>query len=133
MLQRLSDHDGGSYAVGPASALAGALFAPNPLLHALIAEAAAPQGMIFYFPEFSTHRGQPGLHVQDLWIEPGARGQGLGRRLLAAAMARQDWGARYITLSVTPENTDAVAFYTRLGFTFRGYQAIILTEPEALA
>lgn len=129
MLQRLSDHDGGNAPVGPATALHDALFAARPLLHALIAGGTAPQGMILYFPEFSTHRGQPGLHVQDLWIEAAARAQGLGRRLLSAALAAQDWGATYVTLQVTPANRDAVAFYTRLGFTFRGYQSIILSEP----
>lgn len=134
MLQRLSDHDGGSSPVGPAPALHRALFGPRPLLHAQMAEGDAPQGMILYFPEYSTHRGQPGLHVQDLWIEPGLRGQGLGRRLIGAALAAQDWGAAYVTLQVTPDNRDAVAFYTRLGFTFRGYQSILLDGPglEAL-
>ena len=57
LLQALSDEDGGTYQVGSEPALAQALFAPAPLIFALIAD----QGMAFYYPDFSTHRGEPGV------------------------------------------------------------------------
>jgi GNAT superfamily N-acetyltransferase len=73
MLQALSDHDGGTYAVGSEHSLQDAL--AKGLIHALI----HPQGMVIYYPDFSTHRGQPGLYIQDLYVTPPARGTGLAR------------------------------------------------------
>lgn len=126
MLQALSDHDGGDHPVAPEAALHAAAFGPRPLIHAVI----HPRGMVIYYPDFSTHRGEPGLYVQDLWVDPAARGTGLARALLKAAMARQDWQARYICLGVSPDNLAANRFYAKTGFHARGYEMLILTQPE---
>jgi ribosomal protein S18 acetylase RimI-like enzyme len=122
MLQALSDEDGGDYPVGSEPALTQALFAPAPLIFALIAD----QGMAFYYPDFSTHRGEPGVYIQDLYVSPQARGTGLARALLAAVMRNQAWGARFMTLGVSPENIAATRFYAKTGFTPRGYDMMIL-------
>lgn len=57
-------------------------------------------------------------YVYSLWLEPGARGHGLGRRLVATAL---DWagrrGVRTATLRMAPDNTDARKVYEGLGFT----------------
>ena len=75
-------------------------------------------GLALYFPVFSTTRGLPGLYVQDLWVSFTARGQGLGRALLAAAAAQAnaEWGAEYLGLTVYHDNEGAQAFYQLLGF-----------------
>lgn len=56
-------------------------------------------------------------YVYSLWLEPGARGRGLGRRLVAVAL---DWarrrGVRTATLRMAPDNAAARAVYERLGF-----------------
>lgn len=122
MLQALSDEDGGTYQVGSQAALSRALFAPAPLIFALIAD----QGMAFYYPDFSTHRGEPGVYIQDLYVTPQARGTGLARALLAAVMRHQAWGARFMTLGVRLENIAATRFYAKTGFTPRGYDMMIL-------
>lgn len=103
-------------------------FAQN-LLHALI----APHGMVIYYPDYSTHRGEPGLYIQDLYVAPEGRGTGLARALVAATLTHQAWGARYITLGVSPDNAQAIRFYEKLGFTFRGYEAMILSGPALKA
>ena len=121
MLQALSDHDGGTSPVGSEAALTKALFATH-LIHSLI----HPDGMIIYYPEFSTHRGEPGLYIQDLYVAPPARGTGLARALLAASLSHQTWSAAYITLGVSPGNAAATRFYAKCGFTLRGYQMLIL-------
>jgi len=108
-----------------AETLTQAAFGPHPLLHGVI----HPQGMALYFPDYSTHRGQPGLYIQDLYVAPQARGTGLARALIAAAVQHQSWGARYITLGVSPDNTQATRFYAKCGFTFRGYEMMILESP----
>ncbi len=99
-------------------------FGAAPLFRALLAErAGAALGMALYFPEFSTLRGRPGVYVQDLFVRPGARATGLGRRLLGA-VARdgwEAWGAAYLRLCAHEANPRALAFYARLGFrTDRG-------------
>lgn len=131
MLAELSRHEGGSGAVGSVAALTEHGFGTRPLFQAVLAEAgpadrASPRGMAIYYPDFSTHRGQPGVYVQDLFVDRQARGGGVGRGLLAAVMRLQDWGARYLTLGVSPDNTVGLDFYTRLGFRTRGYRFMIL-------
>jgi len=41
-------------------------------------------------------------------------------------MRLQDWGARYITLGVDPDNDKAKAWYAARGFRPRGYDFLIL-------
>ena len=88
--------------------------------------------MVIYYPDFSTHRGEAGVYVQDLYVAPEARGQGLARSLLRAAFAQQHWGARYLTLGVSPGNAVARGFYDKAGFTSRGYETLIHTDPDQL-
>ena len=121
MLQALSDHDGGTHPVASEQALRHAAFVTH-LIHALI----HPDGMVIYFPDYSTHRGQPGLTIQDLYVTPTARGTGLARALLATSLRHQTWSAQYITLGVSPGNLAATRFYAKSGFTSRGYQMMIL-------
>ena len=74
-------------------------------------------GLALYFFSFSTWRGRPGVYVQDLYVEPAARGAGLGRRLLAAAAAAgaAARGCDHLRLTVAAANVGAQAFYRRLG------------------
>ena len=83
MLQALSDHDG-TGPVGPEAALLRHGFGARPLFHAALAEQdGSPVGLVVYYPDFSTHRGQPGLYVQDIFVTGTARGLGAGTALLA--------------------------------------------------
>jgi ribosomal protein S18 acetylase RimI-like enzyme len=134
LLQALSDHDG-SGPVGSLDSLLAHGFGPRPLFRALLAERGEETlGMVLFYPDYSTHRGQPGTYVQDIFVTPAARGLGLGRALLARAqaLAQAEWGAAYLTLGVDPGNARAQAVYARLGFRPRGYQFLIL-DGAALA
>ena len=128
MLQALANHDGGG-TVGSPETLLRHGFGPRPLFRAILAERGAEAlGMVLFYPDYSTHRGEPGLYVQDIWVEEAARGLGLGKQLLAAAQAvgRADWGSAYVTLGVDPGNANAQAVYAKLGFRARGYEFLIL-------
>ena len=74
-------------------------------------------GLAVFFSEYSTWRGIPGVYVQDLYVAPVARAQGLGRQLLAAVGEHaRSWDGQYMKLTVYDRNEEALAFYQRLGF-----------------
>lgn len=69
--------------------------------------------------------GQARAHVGRLgiWLVPEARGQGLGTRLLAAAIAKaRAKGVTRVELTVRVDNLNAKALYERFGFVVEGLQ-----------
>ncbi|SIO44997.1 Acetyltransferase (GNAT) family protein [Rhodovulum sp. ES.010] len=90
-------------------------------------------GLALVSPIFSTLRGAAGLYVSDLWLAAPARGQGLGRRLLAEAarIGAARWQARFLKLGVYDDNPGAAAFYARLGFTFHPREHTATLDPDA--
>ena len=112
--------DSGSPPANPATPaeLARHLSGPQPDIEGVIAEREGEAvGMVLYFPWLSTWHGRLNLYIQDLYVVPGDRGSGLGRRLLAAA-AREGKarGCKGLLLAVEVSNTQAAQFYARLGF-----------------
>ncbi len=94
-------------------------FSSRPVFRALLAERGTEAvGLALYFQEFSTWHCRAGVYVQDLFVAPGERGGGIGRRLLAAAIAdaADRWDASYLRLAVHVMNHDARDFYHALGF-----------------
>ncbi len=112
-------------------------FGPNPRFRVVLALAEAPLGLVLYFPEYSSWRGQMGVFVQDLYLGPAARGLGLGRALLAAAFrdaaSDADWVPEFLTLMVAHKNTAALGFYGALGFAPRDNADPLILAGEGLA
>ena len=108
-------------------------FGDNPAFHVLLAfEGDTPLGMILFFYEFSTWRGHPGLYVQDIYVTSAARGTGLGRRLIAAAVAEASKrGAVYLRLSVHADNDGGTGFYDQLGFRHAVHEKMMVLEGDA--
>lgn len=75
-----------------------------------------PAGMALFFHNFSTWTGLRGLYLEDLYVRPGMRGRGVGRRLLAhlARLARERDCARF-EWAVLKWNEPAIGFYQSLG------------------
>ena len=117
--------------------LARALHGPAPTCRAQVTETGPgpPAGAIFYSPIFSTIRGSAGIFVSDLWASGEARGQGLGPRLLAAALRDGGacWGASFLKLQVYESNVHARRFYDRLGFEQALGHAEMVLERDACA
>lgn len=89
-------------------------------------------GLALYFNEFSTWRGEPGVYVQDLYVSANARSQGVGKKLLAAVIAKvQKNGATYMRLSVYKNNHKGAAFYNARGFDVAEDEKIYLLERGA--
>ncbi|MEI4194387.1 GNAT family N-acetyltransferase [Roseovarius sp. E0-M6] len=104
-----------------AKTLSAALFGDAPACHGLVAHLSsedAPLGVALYSPVFSTVGGAAGVYVSDLWVAERARGQALGRQLLArvADDGARLWQAGYIRLAAYDDNHGALAAYDSMGF-----------------
>ena len=66
----------------------------------------------------AAHRASPGsVYLYSLWTDPVARGHGVARTLLTAAIDwGRDLGARTVTLRVHRDNTAALGVYRAFGF-----------------
>lgn len=75
----------------------------------------APAGLVHYILHPHTFSLKPICYLEDLWVAPGARSQGVGRRLIAhlEAMGR-DAGWRRIYWVVDPDNAAGIALYERV-------------------
>lgn len=68
--------------------------------------------------DFSTLAARPFLHLDCLYLQPAARGQGLGGELLAAVVrAARALGCEQLQWQTPVWNADAIRFYDRLGAT----------------
>jgi GNAT superfamily N-acetyltransferase len=94
------------------------LFGARPSAEALIADAddGEPAGYALFFTTFSTFAGRPGIWLEDLFVRPAHRRNGLGRALLAAvaAVAAERDCAR-LEWSALDWNEPALAFYRSIG------------------
>ena len=97
--------------------LAQQLFGPRPAAEAVVVEhAGRVVGFALFFSNFSTFLGRPGLYLEDLYVQPAYRGQGLGRRLLKhLGMLAVERGCGRFEWSVLDWNASAIRFYEAMG------------------
>ena len=77
-----------------------------------------PAGFAVFFQTFSTFLGVPGMYLEDLFVAPKWRRQGLGRQLLAhLARIASERGYGRVEWSVLDWNEPAINFYKALGAT----------------
>jgi GNAT superfamily N-acetyltransferase len=94
-------------------------FGPEPKFRVDIAEwSGEPAGFAFYFWNYSTWQGKPGLYLEDLFVWPRFRGKGIGKALLVhlARVALKNNCGRFVW-QVLDWNTPAIDFYKSLGAT----------------
>ena len=104
---------------GSQEAIAQYGFGPEKRFHCAIAEAdETAVGFTIYFPTFSTTRGEPGVYLQDLWVDKPAREKGVANKLLqyVSRASSEQWNATNMTLSVYNDNIKAVKYYQSMGF-----------------
>ncbi|GAA3061309.1 GNAT family N-acetyltransferase [Streptomyces glomeratus] len=97
--------------------LSEALFGERPAAFAHVAEEDGEVvGFALWFLNFSTWRGVHGIHLEDLYVRPEARGGGHGKALLTElariCVAR---GYERLEWSVLNWNHPAIDFYEALG------------------
>ncbi|MDX2273634.1 MAG: GNAT family N-acetyltransferase [Cyanobacteriota bacterium] len=104
---------------GSPEQLAEYLFGAQPIAEVLLAEVPdQPEavGFALFFPNFSTFLTQPGLYLEDLFVQPAYRQLGIGKALLVqlAQLAVQRGYGR-LEWMVLDWNQPAIGFYQRIG------------------
>ncbi|MEV1330791.1 GNAT family N-acetyltransferase [Micromonospora costi] len=100
-----------------ADQLTTALFGPAPALygHVAVDDRDEPVGFALWFLNFSTWAGAHGIHLEDLYVRPEARGTGAGRLLLATLAAIcVERGYQRLEWSMIDWNP-AAGFYAAIG------------------
>ena len=121
--------------------LAPHLFGPRPVAEAWVAEladggegaAAQVVAMALCFTNFSTFLGQPGLYLEDLYVQPAHRNAGIGRALLqhlAGVAVARNYGR--FEWCVLDWNVNAQRFYERLGATMMNDWRLCRVTGDAL-
>lgn len=103
--------------VATADDVRASLFGERPAAEALIArQGEQPVGFAIFFHNYSTFLARPGIHLEDLFVRPAARGRGVGRALLVeVARIARDRNCGRLEWSVLDWNAPALAFYERIG------------------
>ena len=118
LIKELADYEKLSHEVEATDAeIAEALFGVNPRLFCDLAEwNGEVAGFAAWFVNFSTFAGRHGIYLEDLYVRPAFRRNGIGQALLgylaqqciARGWARLQW-------SVLDWNAPSIAFYKSLG------------------
>jgi len=115
--------------------LRAALFGDSPALFGHVAQDAdgAVVGVALWFLNFSTWRGTHGIYLEDLFVQPGHRGRGLGRELLRTlASVCVQRGYSRLEWSVLDWNTPSIDFYRAAGAVPMDEWTVFRLTDEAL-
>lgn len=118
LIQALAEYEKLSDAVtGSADALNEHLFGSSPYAEVIIAEYAGQAvGFALFLHNYSTFLTQPGIYLEDLFVLPQYRGQGVGKAILSyLAGLAVERGCGRLEWSVLDWNESAIAFYRRMG------------------
>jgi GNAT superfamily N-acetyltransferase len=122
--------------VGTEARLRDSLFGAHPAAEAILAESGGRAvGFALYFATFSTFLCKPGIHLEDLFVEPEHRGRGIGKELLRKlAQVAVERGCGRLEWNVLDWNTPSIRFYESLGGKIlEEWQLVRMTEPEFAA
>ena len=90
-------------------------------------------GFALFFHNFSTFLGRPGIYLEDLYVQPHARGRGVGRALLShLARLAKERGCGRIEWAVLDWNEPAIRFYQGLGAVAMNEWTVFRATGDAL-
>jgi len=93
------------------------LFGEKPAAEVLLAKSDGEwAGFALFFANYSTFLAKPGIYLEDLFVKPHARGQGIGAALLREiARLAVERGCGRVEWAVLDWNEPSIAFYKKLG------------------
>ena len=118
LIQALAEYEKLSHAVtGNPESLAEHLFGHPTYAEAILAESDGQAvGFALFFHNYSTFLTQPGIYLEDIFVLPEYRGQGIGKALLTyIAQLAVSRGCGRLEWSVLDWNEPAIGFYKKLG------------------
>ncbi len=118
LIHALADYEKLSHEVtGQVENLEQHLFGDRPYAEALLARSNnKPVGFALFFHNYSTFLMQPGIYLEDLFVLPDYRGQGIGKALLqSVGQLAVDRGCGRLEWNVLDWNSPAISFYKRMG------------------
>lgn len=135
LIQALADYEKLAHEVtGQVENLTQHLFGDRPYAEALLARVDdQPVGFALFFHNYSTFLMQPGLYLEDLFVLPDYRGQGIGKVLLqAVGQVAVERGCGRLEWNVLDWNSPAIAFYERMGAEIKPEWQLCRVTGEAL-
>lgn len=111
------------------------LFGERPVAECLVGEVGGRVvAFALFFTNFSTFLAQPGLYLEDLYVQPAHRGSGLGQALLERlGRLAVERGCGRFEWSVLDWNENAIRFYQRMGATVMPDWRICRVSGDGLA
>jgi GNAT superfamily N-acetyltransferase len=89
--------------------------------------------MALFFYNYSTWRSAPGIYLEDLYVQPHARGKGYGLKLLRYLAAEViKIGGRRLEWSVLKWNEPSIKFYQQIGAKAMEEWEKMMLEGDAL-
>jgi ribosomal protein S18 acetylase RimI-like enzyme len=133
LVHRFNVEDGHPPGGMTADAFRALSFGTQPRIRTRLVEAAGKVlGYALFYPSYDTDIGAKGFYLQDLYVLPEARRQGIGRALMAAvARACEADGGCYLFWNALEHNHAGRVFYRRIGA--REERVVTLSlQPDAL-
>ncbi|MEJ6482159.1 GNAT family N-acetyltransferase [Nostoc punctiforme UO1] len=135
LIQGLAKYEKLSHAVtGDALALKEHLFGSHRYIEAILAETAG-QAVAFalFFHNYSTFLTKPGIYLEDLFVLPEYRRQGIGKALISkVAQIAIERDCERLEWSVLDWNEPAKAFYRSIGASILDDWRICRVTEDAL-
>ncbi|WOD41881.1 GNAT family N-acetyltransferase [Nodosilinea sp. E11] len=136
LIKALADYEKLAHEVtGKPEDLERALFGDRPYAEAVLAWVdGTPVGLALFFHNFSTFLMKPGIYLEDIFVQPDYRGQGIGKALLVhVGQLALERGCGRFEWSVLDWNAPAIAFYQRMGAEIKPEWQTCRVTGEALA
>jgi|SRR5215467_259168 len=125
----------GDFCVTTPQSIKEAFFSTRPVAEVLIGELNGnAAGLAIFFNNYSTFLGKNGLHLEDLFVRPYARGSGVGTALVkAVAKIAAERDCARIEWFVLDWNAPAIGFFRSLGATAMDEFRVFRMNQDAIA
>jgi len=111
------------------------LFGPRPYAEVLIGRLDDhPVGYALFFHSYSTFLAKPGIYLEDVYVQPAARGLGVGKALFSAvSRVARDRACGRLEFSVLNWNQPSIDFYLAHGAEAQAEWTMYRLAEDAIA